>query len=168
LLASEERIIPTLVDSLLLDPEHPRIDNTALQGVTDWESAKGPVQQVSRRSSVSLAVCLRPYLPLCLFYLCVYASSISVRLCGLSFPSCVFVQDIAEAIAQLAMFPRGREALLQDPSMADALRQVAAEGWTQEARLSAEAALLAMSDRQPDADHDDHAHDQKHIMLSCE
>ena len=71
LLASEERIIPTLVDSLLLDPEHPRIDNTALQGVTDWESVKGPVQQVSRRSSVSLCASGPTSVPLLSLYACV-------------------------------------------------------------------------------------------------
>jgi hypothetical protein len=39
--------IPLLVDSLLLDPEHPRMTNAAMQGTTDWEAAKGPVQRVS-------------------------------------------------------------------------------------------------------------------------
>ena len=40
-------VIPLLVDSLLLDPEHPRMENVTLQGKTDWEAAKGPVQRVS-------------------------------------------------------------------------------------------------------------------------
>jgi len=72
----------------------------------------------------------------------------------------------------------GREALLQDPSgVAEALQHVVTDGWTDEARLFAEAALLAMSDRQPDtaaaaAGHAEKqgqagggAH-QKHVMLS--
>jgi hypothetical protein len=75
-------------------------------------------------------------------------------------------QDFAETIAQLAMFPPGREALLQDLTVAEALHQVAAAGWTDEAKLYAESALLAMSDRQPDADHHGQNHAQKHIMLS--
>lgn len=77
-------------------------------------------------------------------------------------------QDFAEAIAQLVMFPPGREALLQDPTVAEALLQVAAEGWTEEARLSAESALLALSDRQPDVDHEQRDEGQLHIMMSCE
>jgi hypothetical protein len=58
--------------------------------------------------------------------------------------------------------------------VAEALRQVAAEGWTAEARLSAESALVAMSqeDRQPaasmagDASGHEHRAQDKHIMLS--
>ena len=73
-------------------------------------------------------------------------------------------QDFAEAIAQIAMYPPGRDALLQDPAVSEALHQVAAEGWEEEARQHAQAALAALSDRQqadwhPDPDH-------KHLMLS--
>jgi hypothetical protein len=76
-------------------------------------------------------------------------------------------QDFAEAIAQLAMYPPGREALLQDPSVAEALHQVAAEGWEEEARMHAQAALVALSDRQPDAGHAEQAHGRnKHVMAS--
>jgi hypothetical protein len=32
--------------------------------------------------------------------------------------------------------------------------------------MNAESALLAMSDRQPKADHEHNAHDQKHVMFS--
>ena len=73
-------------------------------------------------------------------------------------------QDFAEAIAQLAMFPPGREALLHDPNVAEALHKVAAEGWEEEAQQFAESALLAMSGRQPDAGHAQHDH--KHIIIS--
>jgi hypothetical protein len=70
-------------------------------------------------------------------------------------------------MAQVSMFPPGREALLQDPAVAEALQQVAAEGWTSEAKLSAESALLAMSDRQPEADtQEQQKQGLKHIMLS--
>ena len=55
-----------------------------------------------------------------------------------------WAQDFAEAIAQLAMFPPGREALLQDPTVVEALQQVAAQGWTDEARMHAESALTAL------------------------
>ena len=34
------------MDSLLLDPAHPRMENESLNGKTDWEAAKGPVQRV--------------------------------------------------------------------------------------------------------------------------
>eukprot|EP01043_Picozoa_sp_COSAG02_P058078 COSAG02_NODE_7167_length_3141_cov_3.358317_3_plen_137_part_00 len=66
------------------------------------------------------------------------------------------------------MFPPGREVLLQDKTVAEALRQVVAEAWTEEARKHAEEALLGMSDKQPGLDHGQHDHAQKHIMISCE
>ena len=50
--------IPLLVDSLLLDLEHPRMENTTIQGVTDWAGAKAPVQRV-RRSSALVHLVLR-------------------------------------------------------------------------------------------------------------
>jgi hypothetical protein len=75
-------------------------------------------------------------------------------------------QDFAEAIAQLAMYAPGREALLHDPTVAAALQQLAAEGWTEEARMNAESALLAMSDRQPETGHEHRDEGQQHIMMS--
>ena len=113
--------IPLLVDSLLLDPEHPRMENTTMSGVTDWERVKAPVQR-----------------------------------------------DFTEAIAQLAMFPPGREALLQDSAVAEALQQVAVVGWTTESQAFAQSALLALSGRQPDATQTTHDHAQPHLMVSCE
>lgn len=63
-----------------------------------------------------------------------------------------------------------------DPSTVEALRQVAAKGWEEEARLFAEAALAALSDRQPDKQNlDKPTHGggagggetvEEHIMLS--
>ena len=64
------------------------------------------------------------------------------------------------------MYAPGREALLQDPTVAEALQQLAAEAWTEEARMNAESALLAMSDRQPETDHEHRDEGQQHIMMS--
>jgi hypothetical protein len=84
-------------------------------------------------------------------------------------------QDFSEAIAQLAVYGPGRAALLQDPSVSEALQQVAAEGWTQESRMSAASALVALADRQPADVEGGHRgghnaqqqlHQQRHIMLS--
>jgi hypothetical protein len=38
--------VALLIDSLLLDPAHPRRDNETLMGKTDFEAVKGPVQRV--------------------------------------------------------------------------------------------------------------------------
>ena len=78
--------------------------------------------------------------------------------------------DFAEALAQLAMYPPGRAALLQEETVIEALQQVAAEGWTDEARRFAESALAALTDRKPsrDAAHIHQFQQQKHVMLSCE
>lgn len=119
MLLEVEGFIPLLVDSLLLDPQHPRMNNNALTGATDWEGAKGPVQR-----------------------------------------------DYAEAIAQLAMYPPGRDALLHDPAVLEALQTVAAEGWEEEGRQHAQAALAALSDRQADAYRVEVDRDQGHVMLS--
>ncbi len=72
-------------------------------------------------------------------------------------------QDFAEAIAQLALYPAGREALLKNPTVAEALQQVVTDGWTEEAQKSAESALAALSDHQPESHVD---RDQAHVMIS--
>ena len=69
-----------------------------------------------------------------------------------------------ECIAQLAMFEPAAEALRQDASVIPALQRVADSGLTSEARLFAEAALLALSDRELCAP----TKGDKHVMLSCE
>jgi len=74
-------------------------------------------------------------------------------------------RNISEAIAQLAVYPPGREALLQDPTVTSSLEEVAAEGWTDEARHNAKSALLALSDHLPEAA--GHVEERRHIMLSC-
>ena len=62
------------------------------------------------------------------------------------------------------MYPPGRTALLQDPTVVEALQQVVAEGWEDEARNHAQSALAALTDRQ----HVEHRHhsDVKHVMVS--
>ena len=54
-------------------------------------------------------------------------------------------RDFAEAIAQLAMYPSGRQVLQRAPTVGEALRQVASEGWTELARRHAESALAALT-----------------------
>jgi len=78
-----------------------------------------------------------------------------------------FQRDFAEAIAQLAMYPPGADALRQDPSVAEALRQVVTEGWEAEARQHAQSALAALFDRQPGQSELLELHEQGgHVMLS--
>ena len=72
-------------------------------------------------------------------------------------------QHHAECLAQLAVFAPARETLLADPSVMPALEAVAEGGLTAEARQFAEAALLALSEKELHAD----AEGQKHVMLSC-
>ena len=56
LLLNAPGFVPLLMDSLLLDPEHPRRDNVTMMGTTDFEAVKGPVQRVS---------CFKTHLVLC-------------------------------------------------------------------------------------------------------
>lgn len=113
LLLKTSGFLPTLIDGLLLDPDHP----TRSDGKTNFKTVAPAVQR-----------------------------------------------DFAEAIAQLAMYQPGREALLEDPAVAEALRQVAEEGWTEEARHCAQSALTALAGRQPDRAESDQ--DKRHVMLS--
>ena len=57
----------------------------------------------------------------------------------------------------------GLEALRQDASVVPALEKVAGSALSAEARHFAEAALLALSEKELHAD----AEGQKHVMLSC-
>ena len=72
-------------------------------------------------------------------------------------------QHHAECLAQLAVFVPAREALRADPSVIPALEAVAEGGLTAEARQFAEAALLALSDKELHVA----VEGQKHVMLSC-
>ena len=68
----------------------------------------------------------------------------------------------AECLAQLAVFEPAREPLRQDPAVIPALEAVAEAGLSADARQYAQAALLALSDKELHAD----AEGEKHIMLS--
>ena len=68
----------------------------------------------------------------------------------------------AECLAQLAVFQPAHEALRQDPSVVKALEAVAEAGLCAEARQFAQAALLALSDKELHV----HVDGQQHIMLS--
>ena len=68
----------------------------------------------------------------------------------------------AECLAQLAVFEAAREPLRQDPSVIPALEAVAEAGLSAEARQYAQAALLALSDKEMCVV----AEGQRHIMLS--
>jgi hypothetical protein len=68
----------------------------------------------------------------------------------------------AECLAQLAVFEAARVLLRQDPSVIPALEAVAEAGLSAEARQYAQAALLALSDKELHAD----VEGQKHVMLS--
>ena len=68
----------------------------------------------------------------------------------------------AECLAQLAVFEPAREALRQDPSVIKALEVVAEAGLSAEARRFAQAALLALSDKEMHVLVDS----QQHVMLS--
>ena len=72
-------------------------------------------------------------------------------------------QHHAECLAQLAVFVPAREALRADPSVIPALEAVAEGGLTAEARQFAEAALLALSEKELHVA----VEGQKHVMLSC-
>ena len=72
-------------------------------------------------------------------------------------------QHHTECLAQLAVFVPVRETLRAEPSVIPALEAVAEGGLTAEARQFAEAALLALSEKELHID----AEGQKHVMLSC-
>jgi hypothetical protein len=79
----------------------------------------------------------------------------------------------SECLAQLALFPQGREALLADQSVLAALQVVAGDGgFCAEARKFAQTALLVLSDKQQQeqdtggGEWDRQATDNLHIMIS--
>ena len=76
---------------------------------------------------------------------------------------CGVVSAVFRCLAQLAVTPEGREALLRDPSVHGALQSVAESGLCEHARQYAESALLALSGKQLHMI----TEGQKHIMLSC-
>jgi hypothetical protein len=66
-----------------------------------------------------------------------------------------------EALQQLALYDPSREAILSDASLVTALDGVAERGLTNEARLFARTALLALGEKQLVS-----KDGQKHVMLS--
>eukprot|EP01046_Picozoa_sp_COSAG06_P040065 COSAG06_NODE_4809_length_3939_cov_7.292448_2_plen_124_part_00 len=68
-----------------------------------------------------------------------------------------------ECLAQLALFPPGRDALLQNPAVSDALVAVSEQGMSGEAQKFADAALLALSDKKLGMVAEG---EQQHLMLS--
>ena len=75
----------------------------------------------------------------------------------------IYQRNYSEALQQLALFPAGREALLQEASVLKALEEVADAGMTPEAQAHAQGALLALSDKQIVPDCSDAP---QHVMLS--
>lgn len=67
--------------------------------------------------------------------------------------------------AQVALFEAGAEALRQDSSTMDALREVAERGWSDEAKHCAAGAIMALSDEKPSGGIEDDG-SSKHIMIS--
>lgn len=72
-------------------------------------------------------------------------------------------RNYTETLQQLALFPAGCEAILQEPVLLKALEEVAERGMTPEAREHAEGALMALSDKEMQASESE---GPKHIMLS--
>jgi hypothetical protein len=68
-----------------------------------------------------------------------------------------------ECLAQLSLFPPGRDALLQNPAVSEALVVVSEQGMSEEARKFAKAALMALSDKKLEVVAEGA---QKHVMLS--
>ena len=104
--------IRVIVDSLLLDADHPR------RAQADFGTVAPPVQR-----------------------------------------------DFAEAIQQLSAFPPGRDALLQDPSVTEALRELVDKGLTDEAKECAAGALQALGIWER-AEHVVVDEGSRHIMMS--
>ena len=69
----------------------------------------------------------------------------------------------AECLAQLALWPDGREALLRDGSVVDALQAVRDQGLSDQSKEIAANALLSLSDEPPPVPS---AEEGEHIMMS--
>ena len=108
LLLANPGFIPHCIDSLLVDPEHPRV--------------------------------------------------------GAAEDKKIFVQEMyAECLAQLALWPDGREALLRDGSVVDALQAVRDQGLSDQSKEIVANALLSLSDEPPPVPA---AEEGEHIMMS--
>ena len=75
-----------------------------------------------------------------------------------------------DCLAQLAVFPEGRDALLADPAVVEALQQVKGAGMDEECRELAASALLALHDDDSELGacrEGPKLRCPSHIMLSC-
>jgi len=72
-------------------------------------------------------------------------------------------QNSAECLAQLALFPSGREQLLQNPAVSEALEAVSERGMSEEACDFATAALKSLRGDELQM----RTEGDKHVMLSC-
>ena len=76
--------------------------------------------------------------------------------------------DAADACLQLALSPSGRELLSSDPALMDALRSLADKAYTEEAKLAAQNALVAIEGvmREPEPEMEGADESDKHIFVS--
>ena len=76
----------------------------------------------------------------------------------------------SECAAQLAVFPPGREALLANSNILEALQAVVDTGMTNQAKEFAQAALISLHSAANGSSHRDVTTEPEHIMLSynCE
>lgn len=76
----------------------------------------------------------------------------------------IFQRNFSETIQQLSLFEPGKEVLLQDDSIVEAMEAVAEGGMSEEARESARGALMALVG--PTAE-PKKLEGEEHVMLSC-
>ena len=73
-------------------------------------------------------------------------------------------RDFAECIQQLSLYPPGCEALKENEHVLQALSALKDKAWSEEAKICAEGALMALIP--PERDHKEI--EALHIMMSCE
>ena len=73
----------------------------------------------------------------------------------------------AECLMQLAVFPPGREALLESPAVLGALEALAEQALSDEARDFGRGALIALTGEQGGSPRAPDGSDGAHVMLSC-
>ena len=72
-------------------------------------------------------------------------------------------RDFAECIQQISLFPPGCEALKENEAIIQALSILKDKAWSEEARICAEGALIALMPPEPEPLPDG---EEKHVMLS--
>jgi len=73
-------------------------------------------------------------------------------------------RDFAECIQQIVLFPAGREALTVNETLMQALLTLKDEAWSEEAKVCAEGAIMALIP----PEHHEVGLEARHIMMSCE